>query len=116
MVVGGGISTLVLVSTHPLCSSCLDAFYEGMDWPLPMPAFTSFLANTWPLPAPVPINTLFGEESGCCHITLHTSLPATLAEEVLTLGVNLGKADRVVSAADEETIDRYHVPEFVPIC
>ena len=28
----------------------------------------------------------------------------TLAEEVLTLGVDLGKADRVVSTADEETI------------
>ena len=28
----------------------------------------------------------------------------TLAEEVLTLGVNLGEADRVVSTADEETV------------
>ena len=28
----------------------------------------------------------------------------TLTEEVLTLGVDLGEADRVVSTADEETI------------
>ena len=64
----------------------------------------SFLASTWPLPTPAPINTLFGEECGCCQITLHTSPPATLAQEVLTLGVVLGEADRVVSATDEETV------------
>ena len=74
-----------------------------------MPAFTSFLASTWPLPTPAPINAAFGEESGCCWITLHTSLPVTLAEEVLTeevltLGVNLGEADRVISTADETII------------
>ena len=104
MVMGRGISTLVLASTCPLCSSCLIAFDEGMDWPLPMPAFVSFLVSTWPLPTPAPINTLFGEESGHCWITLRTSPPATLAQEVLSLGVNLGEADRVVSATDEETV------------
>ena len=101
---GGGIFTLVLVSMCPLCSSGLIALGKGMDWPLPTPAFMSFLASTWPLPIPAPINTVFGEESGCCWITLHTSPPVTLAEEVLTLGVNLGEADRVVSTADEETL------------
>ena len=64
----------------------------------------SFLASIWPLPTPAPANTLFGEECGCCRITLHTSLPATLAQEVWTLGAIVGKADRVVSAADEETV------------
>ena len=124
MVMGGGISTLVLASACPLSSSGLIALDEGMDWPLSMPAFMSFLASTWPLPTPAfmsflagtwplltpaPINAAFGEESGHCWITLHTSLPVTLAEEVLTeevltLGVDLGEADRVVSTADEETI------------
>ena len=103
MVMGRGISALVLASMCPLCSSCLIALDEGMDWPLPMPAFMSFLASTWPLPTPALINALFGEESGHCWITLHT-LPVTLAEEVLTLGVDLGEADRVVSAVDKETI------------
>ena len=64
----------------------------------------SFLASPWPLPTPAPANALFGEECGCCWITLRTSLPATLVQEVLTLGVVVGKADRVVSAADEETV------------
>ena len=57
-----------------------------------------------PQPTPAPINTVFGEVSGHCWITLHTSPPSVLAEEVLILGVNLGKADRVVSATDEETV------------
>ena len=104
MVMGRGIFALVLVSVCPPRSSGLVALDEGMDQPLPMPAFTSFLASTWPLPTPAPINALFGEESGCCWITLCTSPPATLAEEVLTLGVDLGEADRIVSAVDEETI------------
>ena len=104
MVMGRGIFTLVLASVCPLHSSGLVALDERMDWPLPMPAFMSFLASTWPLPTPAPINAVFGEESGCCWITLCTSPPATLAEEVLTLGVILGEADRVVSTADEETI------------
>ena len=101
---GQGISALVLASTCLLCSSGPIALDEGMDQPLPTPAFVSFLASTWPQPTPAPINAVFGEESGNCWITLCTSPPATLAEEVLTLGVNLGKADRVVSTADEETI------------
>ena len=37
-------------------------------------------------------------------ITLCTSLPTVLVEEVLTLGLNLGKADRVVSATEEEMV------------
>ena len=64
----------------------------------------SLLANPWPLPTPAPANTLFGEECRCCQITLCTSLPATLAQEVLTLGAVVGEADRVISAADEETV------------
>ena len=104
MVMGGGISAQVWASMCPLCSSCFFTCDEGMDWPLPMPASASFLASTWPLPTPTPINALFGEECGCCQITLCTSPPATLAHEVLTLGVVVGEADRVISAADEETV------------
>ena len=98
----------------PYALLCLIALDEGMDWPLQMPAFVSLLASTWPLPTPAPTNAVFGEESGCCWITLCTSLPVTLAEEVLTeeeliLGVKLGKADRVVSTVDEEiSYCRYH--------
>ena len=33
-----------------------------------------------------------------------THFPATLAEEVLTLGVDLDEAEGVVSATDEETV------------
>ena len=57
------------------------------------------MASTNPSPS-----TLFGEECGHCQITLHTSLPATLAQEVLTLGAVVGEADRVISTADEETV------------
>ena len=64
----------------------------------------SFLAIPWPLPTPAPANALFGEECGCCQITLCTSLPATLAQDVLTLGAVVGEADRVISAADKETV------------
>ena len=41
---------------------------------------------------------------GCCWITLCTSLPTVLVEEVLTLGLDLGEADRVVSTAEEEMV------------
>ena len=104
MVIGRGISALVLASTCLRCSSGPIALDEGMDQPLPMPAFMSFLAITLPQPAPAPTNTIFSEVSGHCWITLCTSPPATLAEEVITLGVDLGEADRVVSAADKETV------------
>ena len=104
MVMGRGVLALVLASIHPLWSSDVVALDEGMNRPLPMPAFMSFWACTWPLPTPAPINMAFGEEGGCCWITLHTSPLATLAEEVLTLGVGLSEADKFVSAADEETI------------
>ena len=64
----------------------------------------SFFADPWPLPTPAPANALFGEDCRHCQITLCTSLPATLAQEVLTLGAIVGKANRVVSAAEEETV------------
>ena len=80
------------------------ALDEGTDWPLPMSTFMSFLAITSPQPTLALTNTVFGEVSGHCWITLHTSLPAALAEEVLTLGVDLGEADRVVSTTDKETV------------
>ena len=74
-----------------------------------MPALMNFLAIILPQPTPAPINAIFGEASGCCWITLRTSPPATLVEEVLTLGVDLGEADRVVSTVDEEDCYcRYH--------
>ena len=101
---GRGISTLVPTSMSLLHSSGPIALDEGTDWPFPTPTFMSFLAITLPQPTLAPINTIFGEASGCCWITLCTSPPATLAEEVLTLGVDLGEADRVVSTADDETV------------
>ena len=104
MVMGGGVLALILASAcSPHCSGLI-ALDVGTGQPLQMPAFTSFLASTWPLPTPAPINALFGEESGHCWITLHTSPPTTLADEVLTLGVDLAKADRIVSTVDKETI------------
>ena len=57
-----------------------------------------------PLPVPVLTNALFGDEVGCHHITLCTSSPVTLLEEVLILGAVLGDEDRVVSAAEESTV------------
>ena len=90
-----------------------------MDHPLPAPLalFVSMPANPWPLPVlclagfptdplPTPIlaNALFGEEVRCCRITLHTSPPVTLLEEVLILGAMLGDEDRVVSAVEENTV------------
>ena len=93
---------------------------KGMDRPLPAPfppLSTSMLANPWPLlvlrlagllvdplPTPTPANALLGDEVGCCHITLRTSSPVTLLEEVLILGAILGDEDRVVSAAEEDTV------------
>ena len=56
------------------------------------------------LPSPTPANALFGNEIGYCHITLCTSPPVTLLEEVLILGAVLGNEDRVVSAAEESTV------------
>ena len=64
----------------------------------------SLLASICPLLTPAPANTLFGEECRCSQITLHTSLPPTLAQEVLTLGAIVGEADKVISAADEEIV------------
>ena len=57
-----------------------------------------------PLPAPTLANALFGDEVRYCHLTLHTSSPVTLLEEVLILGAVLGDEDRVVSAAEESTV------------
>ena len=108
IVMGRDTPTLVSMSTYllsPFCSLVsLGVLDEGMDWPLPTPIFMSFLAITLPQPTPSLTNAVFGEVSECCWITLHTSLHPALAEEVHTLGLNLGKADRVVSATDEETV------------
>ena len=71
-------------------------------WPLLLLALASFFAD--PLPTPAPAYALFGEECGCCRVTLCTSPPATLAQKVLTLGAIVDEADRVVSAAEEETV------------
>ena len=57
-----------------------------------------------PLPTPLPANTLFGEEAGSRRITLRTSPPVTLLEEVLILGAVVGDEDRVVSAAEGNTV------------
>ena len=57
-----------------------------------------------PLPTPTLANALFGDEVGYCHITLCTSSPVTLLEEVLILGAILGDEDRVVSAVEESTV------------
>ena len=68
-------------------------------WPQPPLALTGFLAD--PLSTPAPANALFGDECRCWQITLCTSPPVTLAQEVLTLGAIMGEADRVVSTAEE---------------
>ena len=57
-----------------------------------------------PLPTPLPANTLFGEEARSHHITLRTSPPVKLLEEVLILGAVVGNEDRVVSAAEGNTV------------
>ena len=101
---GGGRLAPVWASVCLLPSSGLLTCGEGMDWPLPTLASMSFFASIWPLPTLAPANTLFGEECGHSQITLCTSPPVTLAQEVLTLGAIVGEADRVISAADEETV------------
>ena len=132
MVMGGGRLASVQVSAClPLCSGLLTGG-KGVDCPLPMlvpqsfpanvwplllPVLVSILANTWlqpplaliglladPLPTPASANDLFGDECGHWQITLCTSPPVTLAQEVLTLGAIMGEATRVVSMAEEETV------------
>ena len=71
-------------------------------WPLLPLTLVGFLAD--PLPTPAPANVLFHEECGYCQITLHMSPCVTLPQEVLILGTVLGNADRVVSAAAEDTV------------
>ena len=61
-----------------------------------------FLAD--PLPTPAPANVLFGGKCGHCQITLCTSPPVTLPQEVLILGAMSGNADRVVSTVAEDTV------------
>ena len=132
MVMGGGRLASVWVSVClPLCSGLLTGG-EGADCPLPMlvppsfpadvwplllPVLVSILANTWPqpplalmglladpFPTPAPANALFRDECGFWWITLHTSPPVTLPQEVLILGAVLGNADRVVSTVAEDTV------------
>ena len=71
-------------------------------WPLPVFHLVGFLAD--PLPTPILANALFGEEARLCRITLCTSPPITLLEEVLILGAVLGNEDRVVSAVEGNTV------------
>ena len=71
-------------------------------WPLPAACLAGLLTD--PLPTPAPANVLFDGECGCCQITLCTSPPVTLLQEVLILGAILGDEDRVVSAAEEDTV------------
>ena len=77
-------------------------------WPLPAFCLASLLAD--PLPTPAPANVLFGDDGGCCHITLCTSPPVMLLEEVLILGAVLGDEDRVVSAVEEYTVTMGSLP------
>ena len=108
MVIGGGTSALIPTFMYLLSPShsliFLGSLDEGTDWPLPMPNLVSLLAITLPQPTPAPTNAVFGEAGEHCWITLHMSLPAALAEEVLILGLELGETDRVVSSEDEETV------------
>ena len=71
-------------------------------WSLPPVHLVGLLTD--PLPTPAPANVLFDGECGCCQITLHTSPPVTLLQEVLILGAVLGNEDRVVLAAEEDTV------------
>ena len=99
--VGGGKFALTSTSMYLLSPPCSLVSFGMLD---EGPIFPSFLAMTLPHPTPAQTNALFAEVGGCCWITLHTSLPTVLVEEVLTLGLELGKADRVVSTADEEMV------------
>ena len=107
----------MLACLSPCCN--LPTGGEGADCPLPAPLALSAImpANPWPLPVlclvglltaplptPLPANTLFGEEARSHCITLHTSPPVTLLEEVLILGAILGDEDRVVSAVEGNTV------------
>ena len=118
MTTGGG-PDLVQVLVHLSPCSDLPTGGEGADCPLPMPLApsVSMVANTWPLPVlclmgllaaplptPLPANTLLGEEAGFHCITLHTSPPVMLLEEVLILGAILGDEDRFVLAAEGNTV------------
>ena len=128
---GGRLASVRVSACLPLCSG-LPTGGEGMDCPLaalvpsslaansqPLfpPLSVSMSTNTWPLPAvhlvglladplptPAPANVLFDGECGCCQITLRTSPPVTLLQEVLILGAVLGDEDRVVLAAEEDTV------------
>ena len=61
-----------------------------------------FLAD--PLPTPAPAKVLFGEECGCCWITLRTSPCGKLPQQVLIFGAILDNANRVVSTVAEDTV------------
>ena len=88
---------------HPLSAPlALAMSMPANPWPLPVFCLVGFLAD--PLPTPILANTLFGEEAGLCCITLCTSPPITLLEEVLILGAILGDEDRVVLAAEGNTV------------
>ena len=80
----------------------LSTIMPANPWPLPVLWLVGLL--TAPLPTPLPTNALFGEEAGFHRITLCTSPPVTLLEEVLILGAILGDEDRFVSAAEGNTV------------
>ena len=63
-----------------------------------------FSAITWPHLTLALTKAAFAEVDGCCWITLHASWLAVLVVEVLIQGLNLGEADRVGSAPDEEMV------------
>ena len=119
MTAGGRLDSVQVPACLLPCSG-LPTGGEGMDRPLPAPfppLSTSMPANPWPvlalclvgllidpLPTPTPANALLGDKVRCCHITLCTSSPVMLLEEVLILGAILGDEDRVVLAAEEDTV------------
>ena len=111
----GGNSALTPASTYLLSPSCapvsLGMLDEGPGQSLPMPAhFLSFLAITWPCLTLALTKAVFTEVDSHCWITLHKSWLAVLVVEVLTQGLDLGKADRVISAPDEEMVTVGTVP------
>ena len=88
---------------HPLPALlALSTIMPVNPWPLPVLCLASLLAA--PLPTPLPANAVFGEEARFHCITLCTSPPVTLLEEVLILGAVLGNEDKVVSAAEGNTV------------